>query len=150
MFLPLPGIPGLQSNHCGAGATVTNFSPSSTLYFPYHALFKAWISSAACQGLRAPASLPGLSRLLGSVWRRLWRCQRSFQRPLSGVPGSRWARPPPAWPGCQKKGAEPRSPSSGSSQWRVCASGWGCGGEEGGGEARGGCEGGACVQPAGN
>lgn len=106
-------------------------------------------NSAEREPRSLPRSLPRPGPLGSAPAGAAGAAARSFQRPLSGVPGSRPARRPPPGGLREGKGLRPRAPSPGSSRWRVRASGWGCGGDQGGGEARGGREGGASLQPAG-
>lgn len=108
------------------------------------------------RGARAPGPDPflglGISpgrvvRLPRARRRRLLRAASSD--PCRGCPAAAQRTAPRPGRLGEGKGLRPRAPSPGSSRWRVRASGWGCGGDEGGGEARGGREGGASVQPAG-
>lgn len=109
------------------------FSPSP---FTFQSLHQLW----GCGSLRRIVSAGFLSWPLGDCSVRprgggtVSAASSDPCRVLQAAAGL--GRPQPG-PAARRKGLEPRAPSSGSSRWRVCASGWGCGGEEGGGEARG-------------
>lgn len=155
-LLSFPGVPepsfGGQVVRVFANFCLQHFSALKGTDRPFGALAGSGERGARAAGsclrsLDLPGPLGSLPAAAAAA------APRRFQRPLSGVPCSRGARgrPPPAGPAGlgERKGLRPGAPSPGSSRWRVRASGWGCGREEGGGAGRGGWEGGASLQPAG-